>query len=494
MYIYSGGFGNPPSSFTYYNFGLHPFLGKIIQSLFSTFPGKNYYSLALIAAHTISIATLFFLIFRKNKKGLPIILLTLLLVFEGYFLIYLDFTGASVTLTIAAIATLISLEKKKKTELIIPIILFALASLYRIHTMLPIIGVATPFILLSAYSKKQIIPTASIIAISVSLIFVLNLVHQKNYANQRNTWPQEEDFRNSVYKFYNQQNQFKIPKKSEKWYTQYQLVQHGLFFDPSYLNNRILNEMKEELFFKKNYQISAITPFNKWFWINNRIFFCFSLFVFFISTIRRYLAYVITCSLLLFISGLLYLSITAKIPQHIVVSTLYTISLLSLLSSATFFQGKPKYKFIIYAFIPFFLFWSLLRLYKTSTENKIASSGFYNSHAEIAAHKDNLFILTKNSLLQKFYAFDNPASYPLPNYLDSEHFLNNIYNPVFQKFNINNAKDIPLSPVVLFAGPPSDGLVSFFTEVKKKPHQYSEKIANFKSIEVRKIIASSKSN
>jgi hypothetical protein len=51
---------------------------------------------------------------------------------------------------------------------------------------------------------------------------------------------------------------------------------------------------------------------------------------------------------------------------------------------------------------------------------------------------------------QKFYIFDVPKQYSLPNFLNNEHFLLNMQSPVFKRFQITGIKETPNHPVLFW--------------------------------------------
>jgi len=94
---------------------------------------------------------------KTNSKRVVIsIYLLFFLLFECIFLLYLNVTTTTIILTIAALVLLISFPAALFSYRIISaIVLLVYASFFRIYLMLPIVGIALPF-LLPALRKKNI--------------------------------------------------------------------------------------------------------------------------------------------------------------------------------------------------------------------------------------------------------------------------------------------------------------------------------------------------
>jgi hypothetical protein len=191
----------------------------------------------------------------------------------------------------------------------------------------------------------------------------------------------------------------------------------------------------------------------------------------FVFTIPRRTGLIQAVVLVLIAAGVYYLATNAKLPPYVLSSALYFLCLTCLLLGQIQPMimksriGKPG----LLALLLFFLVWGVIRMYKTSQQNQWQNFNFKAVYKEVSANKDKLFIVTKNFPIHKFYAFDLPADYKLENYADTEHFIINLYAPVFKRFGIQNNKDIPYMPAILFWGEPVDALRLYFEKLTGQP-------------------------
>lgn len=494
-YLLSGGFGDPPTELLHYNYGFHPFLNLVVKNLFLLNENINWYSLSLIAAHYISATVILSLLIKKNKS--PLFLLSwfaLFLVFQGFFLIILDFTGTSVIVGCSGLLYLLAKSKEGPLSIrhcAMGCLLLLLASFYRIHSIIPLAGIALPFFFLVTPGQK--IRIFITVAAAALCIVLFNYLQRAYYTAKDPGWPTEEASRQKIFDLYNY-NAAALYNVApgKKWYIESQLISRGLLIDSSFLHGQWLDSMYKEVKASPPAEIHLPNGWTKWFFINNRLFFCTTILLLAIFASTRKIRLALSLALLLITAGTWYLANNAKLPPYILASALYFICL------ATMFYGavnplilhRKWIQFSTIALLLFFCCWGIIRLHKTSQQNRWQNYSFKQAYAELAANKDKLFIVTGNFTIHKFYAFDLPRNYKLDNYADTEHFIINLYKPVFEKFHIYNNGQIPFHPNVLFWGKTCDALRLYFERLTGRPMKITEPLGEFKAQSVWRIVPS----
>lgn len=509
LYLLSGGYGDPPTEMLHYNFGIHPWLGWIIKQFFILNRNINWYTIALLAAHYVSCTIILSLIIgrqrveasphagggwrgAKEKRTYTAWLAwgALFIVFEGYFLLFPDFTGASIILTITAIVYLLSKAWKgplTPRHCIIAGIFLLVASLYRIHAMVPLIGMSLPFIALTI-SNRDKLKFIAVLLVSGIGIFLLNQVHQSYYKAKKPDWPQEEAYRQKVFRFFNEGAALKIPEPGQKWSTEYELTIRGLIMDTAHMPSTRLDSMYYDMKADQVGRPKFSAEWKKWFLINNRLFFCISFVFIVLYGLRKRPLMVVILSLLLLTVGFGYLLFKAKAPPYILISSLYLFCLGLFLYGQQSFSGYKKiYTAGSALLLSFFIFWGVLRAYKTSNQNKYDTELMKQEYEEIKNHPHNLFISIQKIPMHKFYVFDTPKEFSLPNYLHPELFMSNRYSTTLKRFGIRDIKDIFSSPAVLFRGAPPTGLKEYYESLAGRTLIFSDPLPGFKHATVWKI-------
>jgi hypothetical protein len=396
LYLLGGGYGDPPTEMVHYNHIVHPWLGWIIKQFFLLNANINWYTIALVAAHYVS-CTIILSIIIKEKRTYTTWLAwgALFIVFEGYFLLFPDFTGASIILAITAIVYLLSKTWKGSLTLrhcVTAGILLLVASLYRIHAMVPLIGMSLPFIALTI-SNRDKLKFIAVLLVSGIGIFLLNQVHQSYYKAQKPDWPQEEAYRQKVFRFFNEGAALKIPEPVQKWSTEYELTIRGLIMDTAHMPSARLDSMYHDMKASQIERPKLSAEWKKWFLINNRLFFCISFVFIVLYGLRKRPLMVVILSLLFLTAGFGYLLFKAKAPPYILISSLYLFCLgLFLYGQQSFSEYKKIYTAGSALLLSFFIFWGVLRAYKTSNQNEYDTELMKQEYAEIQNHPHNLFI------------------------------------------------------------------------------------------------------
>jgi len=161
----------------------------------------------------------------------------------------------------------------------------------------------------------------------------------------------------------------------------------------------------------------------------------------------------------LIVGGLIFLNTNYKLADYLVISSLYLLSLLILLSH----QKRPRYFYIYTSLLAVIMFWGTVRIYKNNQRNIAQIASFKEAYQEISATPQNLFIIADDSFpLQKFYVFDLPKQFRLPNFINSELFMNNTYLPVLNRFGSDGLQSIPYNNHIFFRGKQLDALENYF--------------------------------
>jgi hypothetical protein len=473
----AGGFGDPPTEMAHYNYGVHPILGWIAKSLFLINNQFNWYSLLLIAAHYVSCTVILTMVIRRKNILLAYLSYAVLfLVFEGHFMLFMDFTASSAVLGIAALLYLLVHAWERNLGLrqcIITAFLFLFASFYRIHSILPLLGIALPFFVLTVTKKEK---WRSLIVVLASAIIVLsfNFIHRTWYTAKKADWPQEEAYRQSVYRFFNEASTMKVPAEGEKWYKEYSLVTKGMLMETSLLPvNRIdsmYHDLKKEG--KVHWQVSS--NWLKWFYINNRLFFAVLFFFVLLYGWRRKVMAPALLSILLLILGFYFLLIKYKGPTYILVSSMMLISYALLLYNHEQYILQKKLRVGAMIILLFLVAWSIVRLDRTSKQNINFNWMFKIRYAEIAEHPKILFVGANGSYSNKFYVFDVPSKYPFHNYLHAESFLTGNYKFIIKRFGIEDLKGILPSHDVLIRGNISPEQKAYFEQIYGQDIEFSD--------------------
>lgn len=478
LYILGGGYGEPPTEMAHYNYGIHPLLGWIVKSLFTVDSSINWYSIALIAAHYISCTLLLGIIIgRKNTLIAYLSYAVLFIVFEGYFLLYMDFTGASAILAITALLYLLVHTRENNTRYrpyIISTGLFILASFYRLHSILPLVGIALPLFLLTL-NRKQILRSAATVLFSGLCILLFNFIHQAWYKAKKPNWSQEEAYRQHLFPFFNEVSTMKYPAEGENWYTEYQLVTKGMIMDTSLVPVSSLKSMYNDLEKEGHIRWNIPAEWWKWFYLNNRLFFAVFIVFFILYGVQRKILLPALAATVLSILGYGFLLLKYKAPPYILISSLYLLCLaVFLYGQEIFILQKKQYKIAAIAVLLLLPAWGILRLFRSSEQNSNYNYLFKERYAEIASHPDQLYIGLETLYAHKYYVFDPPARYPLPNILSGESFLSGHYESVLKRYTITGLKGIFTAPAVLFRGTISKEQKHHFDQVAGRDLKFME--------------------
>lgn len=479
-----------PTELVYYNYLLHPAITIPVRNLFLLDPNINWYSILLIFFHFVASSIIAVRLTSQKPFGIAMLAYSLFfIVFESHFLLSISFTNTSIILAISAVFLLASKMAEKEMitwgwSLCI-IALFIFASLFRIHTIIPLAGMAIPFFIL--FQKiKNIIRTFFIIGIAFFLVCLSNYIHQKIYINRIPNWDQEEQYRHHLYSLFND-GQASYNTVTH-WQTEQGLLKYALIIDTNFLGTNKLIQIQEDLNKKRNIELEELYNSGsfKWFLINNRIFFgCFLFLLLFCKIDKQYLT-VILISFFCLVAGCFILFYYAKLPDYIFLSGLGLLCLLISLKPLIFSRDTLIH-FVKLSTAFFFLFWGVVRIYKENKRNIDNNLSFRLAVSEVSKYPKDLFFVTDNLFPFDYVSvFDVPKKYPLDNVALGWHHSYSFGLETLKKFNINSVMKLPYAPNVLLWGKPVQELLDYYSKTADMNIEYSAPLPEFKCGEVRR--------
>jgi hypothetical protein len=123
--------------------------------------------------------------------------------------------------------------------------------------------------------------------------------------------------------------------------------------------------------------------------------------------------------------------------------------------------------------------WMFSKLQQKSVANMQNSKRVRNTFQELNKYRDSLFINTGTSFSYgDFYSWDCPANYPAKNLVYGELIHTNNYQPIFQRYRINDlVQELPVTSMVFLIGDPLPLLKEYYTyrkgwkvSIKRVPH------------------------
>lgn len=464
LYLLAGGFGDSPTYLLHFNHLVHPVIGSVLCFLFRQMPDFNWYSVALYAAMFISIHVSITIVLKRSTDIIKMVLIILtVLVFGNFFLLSATYSAASIMLTIAGLLFFFDAVIHKEISVAImvkSITLIVVGSMFRLHTVVPLLILAMPFFLFywKNYARMLLIYGTALIVTVLSV----HMAHRMYYGIKIDGWKQEDAYRQNVFRFYNRAAALDEPLVTDSFYTEYNLVKKGLISDENYLSENVLNTMLSSLKKKKVPDYFRNTDELTWFLINHKLECIVSIFLLGIcvihSTNRKQLFAGLITALLL-VGGF---AVYGKIPQYAVYGLLT-----GFFTFAIILIKKPPHKpvstyYMSGAFL--FMAWAFILMFKEGKRHYSQVEEFEAAYSEIQSRRDKLFISTGDFPIASFYVWNVPKQFPLHNYLDSEHFILNIQHGVYSRNNLQGINDPAFINRVLWWGHDMDGVAEYFSK------------------------------
>src|SRR5579871_1687812 len=409
LYLLGGGFGDAPTNLLHYNFLMHPLLGCLIKELYLHFSNTNWYSLVLYFFSCFVLLKI--LLSGKKTFEAFVVFLIAFFVFEAQFLLTPSFTNTALIIAMAGIVMLLRETNKPKPDIKLittAIILIVISTMFRLHTLIPLLLIASPVFIFSIYQKKRIVVYS--LMISGFIIVFLNYYQQEFYSAKIPQWKSEEAYRTVAFDYYNN------PRKAQNADISIEVsfLNNGLFWDKQFLSSEKIQKINELTKVSSALDTSNFKTYLYWYFINNRIFLCSFLFVFAFTALQsgktnRILN--IAC-LLTTVALLIYLLLFKKLPVYITPALiLFYIFLTSQFSSSNSDTNSSQKMFLITKMLLSFaiLVWSIIRLQKNISFHRSMNVEFHCAWQEINSHPDKLFVSTDDHFpLDYFSVWDIP--------------------------------------------------------------------------------------
>ncbi|KIC93468.1 hypothetical protein [Flavihumibacter solisilvae] len=455
LYLLGGGFGSPTSVLLHYNHIMSPLINVVLKTFFDVFEGVNWYTFALFLMHYIAgAAILSVLLERTRRREVMWVFFAIQVIFQGWLMVHIGFTSVAIILTIAGIALLVGGRNR-----VYAFIFLVAASLFRLHVMIPLFGIALPYL----FFKDKIFNRGNLafLFLLIVSIFAMGLVQKWWYSSNIPGWSDEESYRQLIYGLYNKSGTTSFRRGD--FQNELDLVRMGLPADSAYISRVKLLELNRAI--EQEVQ-NRRKGWSEWFWINNRLYFVTALMLVLLFCLKngnRLL--VVMISALLMVFGCWLLAVHAKLPEYLPVACLFVFTLLTIIH----LELRIDFWFVNYVIIiatSILMLWGAVRLYKLGIRNNIRAEEFCRNYSIYKKYPEHLFINTMGTFrLESVPVWSDPREYPLPNYLDSDHFLMNLHWRILQRFGLNSFSDVPGSDKVLFWGRPKEALSEYFSKV-----------------------------
>lgn len=492
LYLLGGGFGEACTNLLHYNFGMHPLLGWIIKNLFIQFPDINWYSVLLYAMHFLScwIILRIFLSTKSLFEAIVIFSITIF-VFESHFLLNLTFTNTALISAMAGLLLFLYESSKifPANKIIgVSVVLIIISSMFRLHTLIPLLVICSPVIVVRLFQKSFLLSFS--IGVACVAIFFLIYYQQQYYSNKIPGWKMEEAYRSTVFAYYNLPENYASQTQDS---TVVSFLHNGLFWDKQFLSANKIQESTQEKRIKLSLNRNIFFEFLYWLFVNSRIFWI-SLMLILITTlltIKKTNRIVSLSCLGLLIVLMAYLLFFRKLPFYLIPALiLFYILVATLLPQKEDAVGMQNrsIKIIKKIFFIALLLWSMVRIQKTISFNKEKNALFVCAWKELNASPDKLFIITDDHFpIDYFSVWDTPKKFLIKNLLYKDEFLNNTYQPIYNRFFVTCPKDFIAHSNIIFIGKKIPAIEHYYKEVWKLNVHFSSKDLRFICFEASRV-------
>ncbi|HYF32394.1 MAG TPA: hypothetical protein VD993_14820 [Chitinophagaceae bacterium] len=458
LYTLAGGFGQAPTELLHYHYGMHPYLGWMLKNLFVQYPGFNWFTGLLYLFHFIACTAILTLWMRKNPAAFIAGCYALLFFgIEIHFLLHPSFTNtAFVTAAAGLLMLYVQYRQRSGTnnlQLFIGWLLVFVATMLRLHLLIPALLLSAPFFLFAA-SRHQL-PRFFVHALATTLFIAAFVLVQRRYYNDNiSGWRQEEKYRQTVIAHYN------IPKAAydqqpEATRISADFLEKGILWDKDFLSEKQVMATTKAIKLTGAWQQSDFRQKMYWVTIEYRLgiaILALMLFWKFPSLNKREKIAVMSSGVLLAVmcAGLL---LFRKLPGYIVTGGMLQWMAFTGLPGRKLFPPSPVRRWLLPLTAALLLSWSLLRVKKTNLRNIHQYGQWRCAYKQVAKARDKLFVVTDDRFpADYFHVWHTPRRYPLPNLLYKDHFLNNTYQSAFEKFGIQSSTQFLHNTNIVFTG------------------------------------------
>ncbi|RYY88694.1 MAG: hypothetical protein EOO15_08315 [Chitinophagaceae bacterium] len=447
LYQLSGGFGNPPTELLHYNHILNPLLGFLLKTLFKAAPSVNWYTLALLSAHFMAGSVMLACLLRRYTVAWALLFYgCFFFVFEYRLLDAINFSNTSLLLALGGLVLFFSEGQKetpRKGKFVFALCLLISASLFRIHSWLPLLPVLVPFaLLLPTWARRMQV----MVWIGAALLgtLLLHRFQERHYTRNLPAWRAEETYRHQVYAFYNHHN-VRYPSAGQPLHLEGSMLRHGLMVDRSLLSEPVM----QSLFASASSAPGANAwPVNRWFLINNKLYLLVFALLFLVPARMKEK---ILWSAAILVGAAIWLALIlyfAKMPDYLLHGLIAAVMMTSLAT-----RSRAALPIWLPPVFLLFAAWGLWLQLKLDSSQRTRSARFEEDYRAISAAPHTLFFLsTEHFPLQDMPVWTVPVQYPLLNFLSGEHALQGLDASVLRRFGIRSVRDLPAHQQVLFGG------------------------------------------
>lgn len=469
MYLLGGGFGSAPTELLHYQYGMHPLIGWLIKTAFVKFPAFNWYSFSLYIFHFTACSIILSRSIKKNDLVAGLGYYFLFFVIELFFLLQPSFTNTAMVTAIAGMLFVYDgIQQKKNAWRMLPgFLLLLAAALLRLHTLIPVIILALPFII--AIINRRQLPPLLLQTLTLAIIITVAFFAQRQYYIKHIPgWQQEEAYRQAIIDNYN------IPKRPANELkgdlsTRAYFLERGILWDKEFLSQQQIAATTTAV---KLSSAAGQRDFKQrlfWLLIESRMGILLMLFAFLLKSpsFNKADKRAAFMSAALFVLLCTFLILFRKLPGYIVTGGMLQWMAFVIFGGSVQLKRNPIRPVIIGAAMVIFI-WGIIRINKLNQSNIGHYSYWTCAYKEVSLHKDNLLIVTDDRFpVDYFHVWDIPKRYLLDNVLTKDHFLNNTYHTVFKKFSIQS---LTTPDKISFIGSPSETLEEYYEKKNGRPY------------------------
>lgn len=491
MYTLGGGYGETPTNLLHYNHIWHPVLGWIVKSLFTAFPGTNWYSVILLFFHVVGCSSVLLVLLKNLKTGTALLLFSLLFFFvETRLLLSLTFTGASFVAAAGSACLLIyQLKQNRKWVLSTFFALFflVLAGMLRLQIVWLVVFLFSA-VAITMLTRKQLFGWLACVGIVIVLLFGFNKIHEGYYKKNIAGWEQQEKFRQALFYAYNRQLS---PSSVFRDSVEEQLFYAGFLYDSVKFNTGRITEITRQITRNRSLLRKEDRQGLYWFFIEMRIYIVlFGVIIFLLLTQKRHqliIKWLFALLAFCVIHAYLFVFLKITMPIHLGLLFFLFVSLCMHLEKRDSLFGETSKSILIPAAIILVSLycWMGIRVSKENEENKEKYQRFLCMVKELNKHRDSLFVATDDAfLLHYFYIWNTPAQFPAINLLYKDRLITHTYLQTLSRFGITNLDSALLyNKNVFLVGVPLPAL-----EKKEKAIKLAAPDPQYNCLQVRRLI------
>ena len=457
LYTLSGGFGQAPTELLHYQYGMHPYIGLVLKNLFSQYPAFNWYSAFLYLLHFLSLTAILSLWIKKNP---PVVVACgyALLFFgiEMHFLLNPTFTNAAFVSATGGLILLYQGYRQveyNRLQLLCGWLLVFTASLLRLHLLMPALLLAAPFLIFMT-RKTRLIRLFMHAVSMVLFIAAFVLIQERYYEKYIPGWQQEETYRQTVISHYN------VPKmphdaQPETIHISADFLDKGILWDKEFLSNEQIQKTTAAVRLRGAWQQNDFRQKLYWTTLEFRL----SILIAALMLLWKFPSFnkkektAVIASVALFSVMCIGLFLFMKLPGYVVTGGLLQLTAFKGLPGKKLLRPASVWKWLFPLTALLLLSWSLVRVKKIDLRNRHQHGQWRCAYKQVKSAPDKLFVVADDKFpADYFHVWHTPRRFPLHNVLYKDHFLNNTYQPTFQRFGIQSPLQFLHNKTIIFTG------------------------------------------